>query len=60
MSRIEAMKDLLAQWGLIPQVWELNDAGFPLVDAISLVYKAHTQGNAYTPSEYLAKANLPV
>ena len=52
MPNIERMKDQLVVWGLIPQVWELKDAGFALVDAIALVYKAHTQ-NAYPASKYL-------
>lgn len=42
MANIEAMKDILVKWGLLPQVWELKDAGFSLVDAITIVYKAHT------------------
>lgn len=58
MSNIEAMKDLLAQWGMIQQVWELKDAGFSLVDAITLVYKAHTRGNAYNAATLLSKANI--
>ena len=47
MQNIEAMKDLLVKWGLIDQVWALKDAGFTLVEAICIVYKAHTRGNAY-------------
>ncbi len=57
MPNIEAMKDWLSSRGLINQVWELKDAGFALVDAIELVYKAHTRGNAYRASEYLAMAS---
>ena len=52
---IEMMKDWLVKWGLISQVWDLNDSGIPLIDAITIVYKAHTRGNAYRASEYLAK-----
>lgn len=48
MPNIEGMKDLLVKWGLLPQVWELKDAGFNLIDAINLVYKAHTLGRANT------------
>ena len=47
MPNIEGMKDLLVKWGLISQVWDLKDAGIPLIEAIELVYKAHTNGNAY-------------
>lgn len=51
---IERMKDQLVAWGLIPQVWELKDAGFALTDAITLVYNAHTRGNANLASMYAA------
>ena len=55
MPNIEGMKDQLVVWGLIPQVWELTDSGFSLVDAISIVYKAHTRGTAFIAVQ-LAKA----
>lgn len=51
---IERMKDQLAAWGLLSQVWELKDAGFALTDAITLVFNAHTRGNAYPASKYTA------
>lgn len=51
---IERMKDQLVIWGLIPQVWELKDAGFSLLDAITFVYNAHTRGNATPISKYVA------
>lgn len=48
---IEKMKDQLVAWGLIAQVWELTDAGFALVDAITLVHNAHAH-NAYPAAHY--------
>jgi len=53
MPNVEKMKDQLAAWGLLPQVWELVDAGYTLIDAIYLVHIAHTH-NAYTASKYAA------
>ena len=52
MPNIERMKDQLATWGLIPQVWDLKDSGFSLVDAIYLVYEAHTRGRAFIAAQY--------
>lgn len=43
MPNYEGMKDQLVEWGLIPQVWELKDAGFKLTDAIMYVFMAHTR-----------------
>lgn len=60
MSDIVRMKDTLTQWGLQPQVWDLANNGYSMTDAISLVYKAHTRGNAYRALRYLAKATKPV
>ena len=47
MPDIEKMKDQLAEWGLIQQVWELKDSGYTLVESIMLVYAAHTRGTPY-------------
>lgn len=44
MLNVEKMKDQLVAWGLLSQVWELKDAGYSLIDAITFVYHAHTQG----------------
>ena len=52
MPGIERMKDQLASWGLISQVWELVDAGFPLTTAIGVVYKAHVGGKAFLATQY--------
>jgi len=60
MSSIVMMKDTLTQWGLQSQVWDLAYSGYSISDAISLVYKAHTRGNAYLPTRYLAMATKPV
>ena len=60
MSSIVKMKDTLAQWGLLSQVWDLAYSGYSMTDAISLVYKAHTRGNAYRATRYLTMATKPV
>lgn len=60
MSNIVKMKDTLTQWGLQSQVWDLAYSGYSMADAINLVYKAHTRGNAYRASRYLDKATKPV
>lgn len=60
MSSIVMMKDTLTQWGLQPQVWDLAYNGYSIADAISLVYKAHTRGNAYRATRYLAMATKSV
>ena len=52
MLNIERMKDQLVAWGLIPQVWDMKDAGYSLTDAITIVYIAHTRGKAYPASKY--------
>ena len=60
MSSIVKMKDTLTQWGLQSQVWDLANNGYSMSDAISLVYKAHTRGNAYRATRYLDIATKSV
>lgn len=43
MSDIEAMKNVLDRWGLLPQVLDLYNDGFTMVQAIKCVYIAHAR-----------------
>lgn len=54
MPNVERMKDQLVAWGLIPQVWDMKDAGYSLLEAITYVYIAHVNGKAYPASKYVA------
>lgn len=51
MPNIDKMVDQLVAWGVISQVWELEEAGFALKEAITLVHNAHTH-NAYPAAHY--------
>ena len=43
MPKVDEMRAILVQWGLISQVMELNNEGFALDDAIKYVYIAHAR-----------------
>ena len=43
MPKVEEMRNILVQWGLLSQVMELNAEGFAIDDAIRYVYIAHAR-----------------